>query len=415
MQTNSDIWVYLSRTDVIFGVLGGFGSIWSFVFALRQHLVKSTSTQSVKPRHLASSKAGVVSSLFLHAVSAAADPISLIMIISALLGLGTIIALEADATLIIIAAAFIIFTAIFVGLCVGTTIDMLTNSSGLAIHDSVILAVGFAFVAFLVSGTGNASQWFSLTFVAGIIGSLVGAVLGLARDRSEETSKLHPDGSWERASEIAIERFKKQNEKFGWFREKINTEKYRWGKGRGYLQIAVVEYKNSGLWGQAQWYPHERYKLTIDRTGDILEIEALPVSEDEKYKNPLREYHKFQDADMNSMLEFLQRSEAKDEIYLESIKEPRAIITSSGLTVEIEFVVMNLGKAATIYPMIEIHVAELKSGSYVSRVVQKTIKVDLKSNSRMPISYLFSLDPTTQLISRSAKDVKVILQQKPNQ
>ena len=95
---------------------------------------------------------------------------------------------------------------------------------------------------------------------------------------------------WPTARSRAIEQFKAQQRKYNWLEDNINIENFQVDKGLGVLSIEVVttsilrrpdrivSIADTGPWVIA------RYRLTIDRTGDILKIWSIP-----KYLWPLTE------------------------------------------------------------------------------------------------------------------------------
>lgn len=172
-------------------------------------------------------------------------------------------------------------------------------------------------------------------------------------------------------------------------------------------------------------FPHiiARYQIIIDRSGDILNVKSLPVSENEKYRPLYSSQSRFSRfsrpytfQDIPDFSNFFQgTTPSKKGLVLKEIKKPIKEVTAGGLLIKIEFTVENWGEATTIYPYIRYKVAELRNGKFVERIVisPEDWKVELKAFSSTPVAFHNTLPIGTQLLAKGKDSVYVRLYQKP--
>jgi hypothetical protein len=291
------VWFFLGRVDIVFGVLGGLVMVWGMVAQIRRRLTKtraSASKHSSSP--VTSSKVmqgeDSVSKLIVGSVDKARDPIGCSMIGTAILAGIALMAGTAEGAGVPVALSIVALalSAVFLGLVVGVIVDALAQTTGTPVAWAVLVAVPFAGLTVIgLSAAGDTignTLWVGPTVLPSLAGAVIGSIIGLVREKEAKSQELHPDGTWERAEEIAIKTLKEKLDKYGWFREKTNIESLERDKGTTTLVVAIVEEKSSGGLDDSQWWPIERYRLRIDRTGDILTMRSIPLKEDEKYKSP---------------------------------------------------------------------------------------------------------------------------------
>lgn len=333
--------------------------------------------------------------LILESIDTASEPIGCVMIVTAILVVGSMFLTRANSInpLVIGLGIFALsFTGTVIGIFIGTIINYLSKTDGTPVQVAVYLAVPIAFLMAIVMDSGaNATIEQTLTeltvtaFYGGIggafIGALLGAFTGLGIEKSSETETVYPEGSWERAREIAIETFKHRLSKYNWHFEQVQIDSFNRDKGKGTLEVTVVEQKQR-VFDSTRWWPIERYTLVIDRSGDILNMQSVPVKEEEKYKP----------------MSFDQFGLGKG-IELETFA-PVTQITHEGLLVRIEFTVKNHGVATRGYPHVEYKIAENKGGTYKERIVKSPPSwvIDLDARSITPVSFDAKFEATTILL-----------------
>lgn len=169
-------------------------------------------------------------------------------------------------------------------------------------------------------------------------------------------------------------------------------------------------------------FPHiiARYQIIIDRSGDILNIKSIPVSENESYRplySPRSRFSRpYTHSNIPDLSSFFQGANSpKKGLVLKEIKKPIKEVIAGGLLIKIEFTVENWGEATTIYPYIRYKVAEYKNGKFVERIVlsPQDWKVELKAFSSRPVAFHNTLPIGTQLLAKGKDSVYVRLYQKP--
>ncbi|MBI3241245.1 MAG: hypothetical protein HYZ49_03020 [Chloroflexi bacterium] len=202
------------------------------------------------------------------------------------------------------------------------------------------------------------------------IGPVIVVVVGLAieywivqplRNRRGGHSQLSRD--WATAQEKAIEWIRSQRPNYEWEHgsESIKVESFQGSRGRGTLNLAILTERIS-LRG---YHRHpaliERLKLTIDKSGDILEQESIPVEKPDTAGLP----------EMDEMLRDIfnlastnkPRTELPDTtVTIKEVKEPTVNITSNSVVVRVEFVIENKGRAGKICPYVEFKVVDMQRG-----------------------------------------------------
>lgn len=237
----------------------------------------------------------------------------------------------------------------------------------------------------------------------------------LRRAKFSSISNKPISRDWMSAIKKAVKEFQRWRGEAVLFlsKERVKVEQVHIEKGRATLTLAVMP-KSSPLFdGSISWmfnlygiFPRMigKYEVTIDRTGDILKIESLPIEESGKYGEPLlgRDAQDY-------------KPRHKKGIFLKEVKKPTTKVTYEGLKVRIEFIIENWGEAAKIYPHIEYKVAELRGGKYEERVVQSPAswEVDLQAWSTTPVAFDAVFDATTVLLTKPPNKVKVKLYRKP--
>jgi hypothetical protein len=219
---------------------------------------------------------------------------------------------------------------------------------------------------------------------------------------------------WMSAIKKAVKEFRRCRGEAVFFlsKERIKVEQVHIEKGRATLTLAVMPKSSPLFYGSVSWmfnlmgiFPRMigKYEVTIDRTGDILKIDSLPIEESGRYGEPF-------------LGRVAQDSKPRPKgIFLKEVKKPITEVTHEGLKVRIEFVVENWGEATKIYPHVEYKVAEFRAGKYEGRVVQSPVswEVDLQARSTTPIAFDAVFDAMTILLTKPPNKVKVKLYRKP--
>lgn len=349
-------------------------------------------------------------SLILESIDTASEPIGCVMIVTAILVVGSMFLIGANSVnpLVIGLGIFALsFIGIVVGILIGTIIDYLSKTDGTPIQGAVYFAVPIAFLMAIVMDSGadatigqTLNELTATAFYGGIggafIGALLGAFSGLGIEKSSESEAVYPEGSWERAREIAIETFKHRLSKYNWRFEHVQIDSFSRDKEKGTLKVTVVEQKQK-VFDNPRWWPIERYTLVIDRSGDILNMQSVPVKEEEKYK-PMS----------------FDQFGIEESIELENIT-PVTQVTHEGLLMRIEFTVKNHGVATRRYPYVEYKIAENKEGTYKERIVKSPPSwvIDLDARSITPVSFDATFEATTILLTRPPNKIIVRLLRKP--
>lgn len=258
-----------------------------------------------------------------------------------------------------------------------------------------------------------------LSVLANILSTLI--EYGIVKPRFEiDDARLPQSGKrdWSTAVSIAIRKLRStQGGHLLPFGEHYRVEDIHIQKGKGILTLVVLP-KSAVVFAYA-WlsflinafnvdtFPNviARYRIIIDRSGDILDVKSLFVAENERYR-PLYIPH--------SRSQFTALP--KNELVLKEIKKPIKKITAEGLLIQIEFIVENWGnRERTIYPFVRYKVAELVNGSFKERVVHspENWKINLKARSSTPISFSALYAPATQLVAKGKDKVYVRLYTKP--
>jgi hypothetical protein len=170
---------------------------------------------------------------------------------------------------------------------------------------------------------------------------------------SSEISK-----DWATAMKKAIKRFRAQY--YGaagqwWPRphETIVVEKWRIEKGRATLTLALTKMVETFEYGILDFYRIPRviakHELTIDRTGDILEIRLLSFEQIQATQYPAA-------------------SLRETTLRIKKRKPPRIEKVQNGVNVILEFEVENTGKAGLVCPYIEFQVVTAEvDGKYAPK------------------------------------------------
>lgn len=174
------------------------------------------------------------------------------------------------------------------------------------------------------------------------------------RKRGLSQSSQQTGRDWATAQEKAIEWIKSQRPTYEWKRgsESIRVESFQGSRGRRVLNLAILTERIS-LGGYLR-HPVviERLKLTIDKSGDPLEQESIPV--DKPNTSELPEM----DDMLRDIFNFASTNKPKAElpdttVTIRERKEPIVTVTSDSVVVRIEFVVENKGRAGKICPYVE--------------------------------------------------------------
>jgi|SRR3989344_5534606 len=391
------MWEFLGRIDTIFGVLGGLLFLWEKLSKIPHRNGDNPKKEetSYSSRH--------IPSILLRAVDKASSPISYTLIITVIMTFVVIAFSNTQEARLTYVLPIIItsFATIFAGLVSGTFIDFIANGAGTAIKGAVIVSVIVGYTAAIKESMNGSVAMLSL------ISGLIGGIIGLVYERSEQSRIIRPDGTWETAKSIALLRFKQRQEKYKWILEQINIESFEQEKGKAILTVSIVEKKQVGLF-EEKWWPIERYGLTIDRTGDILEMRSVPLRENEKYIGPLDQY-------WHDELVNFPNSIKRNTLIIKEVKEPVTKVTDKGLNVQVEFIVENQGGARKVYPYVEYDVAQIKFGKYETTTIRSpsTWEVDLQPRSITPIIFETLIDHGSIVLTKEPHVVKAKLYMKP--
>jgi hypothetical protein len=395
-----DFWGYLAKVDVIFGILGGLAMLWGFLTLLGKRIGNTGKQPKNTNVHVKEdvTTGEKVRNFLLDSISKADEPIGYTLLATLVLIIIGMISVE---KISIISITSTTFSATFIGLVIGTLVDTLANTKGGPIRIGVWVAVILGgIVAFLETFSGS-------ILLPSAVGGIIGSILGVLSDKNEQSKLLHPDGTWETAEEIAIDAFKKRNDKYGWIIQKTQIDTSRQERGKLYLTVSIVEKKSSGLLSGERWWPIERYNLTIIRTGEILEMKSVAIPDQDKYKgyvdNPL------------GIFPESNRHQLSGDIALIEVKKPTTSSSDKGTLVKVEFVVENYGEKRKIYPQVEFTVAQLRQGGFKHQIIRSPtswVQI-LEPLSRTPIVFETYIEPTSQVVTDSTHPVSVRLHKSP--
>jgi hypothetical protein len=161
--------------------------------------------------------------------------------------------------------------------------------------------------------------------------------------KDSSAQPLVTNRDWATAQKKAIEQFKSERPEYRWNNsvgETIRTERFDGLRGQGTLQIAV--WTNRAAQG-AYLEPAviERHKFVIDRTGDIVGREAIPV---QRPKPPewLRPDKIFEDILLGMSKSTTPKRELPETtVRIKEVKEPMIQKVNNGTKVQIKFVIEN--------------------------------------------------------------------------
>jgi hypothetical protein len=205
-----------------------------------------------------------------------------------------------------------------------------------------------------------------------------------AKDLSVLNSSGNVDDSWSQALKKAIAQFKHlQSSTFFFPTERVKIEEVMINRDIATL-ITQVKPRASLLFILTRMYssmkvdgivlPIEtKYKLTVDRGGEIKEVRVLEESS-------IR--HTIQPSTTPS-------AHPRTGIVLKKIEKPVTEIFDGKLVVTIKFVVENWGESRTIRPDVKFTVAELVNGNFREKVITSPDDwiIDLRSNTIHPLSF----------------------------
>lgn len=129
-----------------------------------------------------------------------------------------------------------------------------------------------------------------------------------------------------------------------------------------------------------------KYKLTIDRGGDILQIKLI------------------EESTLRNIMSLKQSSYGKQQLVLKEVKEPVTEITSNGLKISVTFIIDNRGLRKKIHPKVEYKIAKLRGGKFEESLISS------------PTDWIIELNPKTihpVTFTQTFDDVKIVLLKDP--
>lgn len=276
-----------------------------------------------------------------------------------------------------------------------------------------------------------------LSVLANILSTLI--EYGIIKPKFETTWNplLAQPGNrdWSTAVKRSIQRFQStQGSHMLPFGEHYRVEDVHIEKGKGTITLVVLP-KTALVFAftslsflidtlNVDEFPHimARYQIIIDRTGDILNMKSIPVSENERYR-PLysprsrlsRFASPFKSSNFPDFNNFFQKTTPPKKRFELKINKPIKEIVAGNLLLRFGFTVENWGEATTIYPYIRYKIAELQNGKFIEKIVlsPEDWKVELKAYSSTPIEFRDTLPIGTQLLAKGKDSVYVRIYQKP--
>lgn len=217
---------------------------------------------------------------------------------------------------------------------------------------------------------------------------------------------------WATAIRRGVKQFKSQQADYDWNwwssnRNKITIESWRIEKGQATVTLAVSgKYETFErpvpelLYHVTKWQTVARYNLMIDRTGDILRMNALPLNS----------------PNTRAQVTYRQDELPETSLKIKNKKQPVVQRNNGDVKVIIEFDVENSGKAGRVCPYIEFQVvAPDRNGNRTTYPIRTAPKAyDIPALSIMPIRFEHTFHAPEWPLVDSLDKIKIELFPCPN-